>query len=209
MKNCPENKKGFTLVELMVSLSIIIVLISLAVINYNIGFSENNLTNAQSISYQNIRLAQSYALSFKSYDDTLPGYWGVYFEKGTSTIILFADLNSNYSYDEGEADILLGGKTISLPKDILIDYISWNSLDLNVLFEVGSGRMLTYSSDIGSPDLNYWQIELKDEHYDIGKIISLSSLGKLDVYDCSCDNIEKYCCDFCVSKDNCIDIESP
>lgn len=209
MSNQIRSKKGFTLVELMVSLSIIIVLVSLVVINYNIGFSENNLTNAQSISYQNIRLAQSYALSYRSYDDVSPSYWGVYFEQGTSSIILFADLNGNYSYDDGEADILLGGKTIALPQDIIIDYISWSSSGLNVLFEFGSGRILTYSSDIGSPDLNYWQIELKDEHYDIGKMISLSALGQLDTQDCSCDNIDKYCCNFCVSKDNCIDIETP
>lgn len=209
MNNRPENKKGFTLVELMVSLSIIIVLISLTVINYNISFSENNLSNAQSMSYQNIRLAQSYALSFKSYDDILPGYWGIYFEKGTSSIILFADLNSNYIYDDGEADIFLGGKIISLPKDIIIDYISWDGSDLSVLFEVGSGKMVTYNSETGTPDIDNWQIELKDSHYDIGKMISLNSLGKLDVYDCSCDNIDKYCCNFCASKDNCIDIENP
>lgn len=209
MSNQIRSKKGFTLVELMVSLSIIIVLVSLVVINYNIGFSENNLTNAQSISYQNIRLAQSYALSYRSYDDVSPSYWGVYFEQGTSSIILFADLNGNYSYDHGEANSFWGGKTIILPRDIIIDYISWDSSDLNVLFEVGSGKMITYNSDIGSPDINDWQIELKDINYDIGKIISLNSLGQLDVKDCSCDNIDKYCCDFCPNKDNCIDIEAP
>lgn len=209
MKNQIKNKRGFTLVELMISLAIIVILVSLTIINYNIGFSQNNLINAQSISYQNIRLVQSYALSFKSYNDILPSYWGAYFEKGVSSIILFADLNGNYSYDVGEADLLLGGKIINLPRDIIIDYISWDSADLNVLFEVGSGKMITYNSDIGIPDINDWQIELKDNNYDIGKIIRLNSLGQFDVKDCSCDNINKYCCNFCINKDNCIDIEAP
>jgi prepilin-type N-terminal cleavage/methylation domain-containing protein len=209
MKSQIKNKKGFTLVELIVSLSIIIILVSLTVINYNIGFSENNLTNAQSMAYQNIRLAQSYALSYRSYNDILPEYWGLYFGKGSSSIIFYADLNGDYEYNEDEADLSLGGKTVLLPKDIVIDYLSWNSSGLNVLFEVGSGKMITFNSDIGSPDTDDWQIELKDDNYDIGKIISLNSLGKLDVSDCSCNDIDKYCCNFCPNKDNCIDIEAP
>ena len=52
------TKAGFTLVELIISLSIIIVIVSLVVINYNAGFSETNLTNTQNSLYQNIKLIQ-------------------------------------------------------------------------------------------------------------------------------------------------------
>lgn len=204
-----KTKKGFTLVELMVSLAIIIILVSLAAANYNIGFSQNNLINAQSMVYQNIRLAQSYALSYRSYNDVLPENWGLYFAKGSSSVIFYADLNGDYEYNEGEADSFLGGKEIALPRDITIDYISWSKESLNVLFEVGSGEMTTFSLEAGYLDSLDWQVELKDFSYDVGKIISLSSLKGIDIRDCSCNNPSGYCCNFCLNKDNCIDIETP
>ena len=65
-------RKGFTLVEVIVSLSIIAILLSLLVINFNLGSSYTNLNNSQASIYHNIRLAQSYALSHRSYYDHLP-----------------------------------------------------------------------------------------------------------------------------------------
>ncbi|HPT08382.1 MAG TPA: hypothetical protein PLE28_01660 [bacterium] len=202
------TKAGFTLVELIVSVSIIIVIVSLTVINYNAGFSETNLSNTQNSLYQNIKQIQSYALSYRSYNNILPKYWGMYLATSSSVPVVFADINENGLYDDGEADTLFGGKEIVLEPDIIINNIkSQNSStvsDLYIMFESGGGDMYVYNSTSSDPNnVDQWFIELRDIRFPLGKLLILNNPGLTDTKNCSCNGSTDWCCSFCTSTTTC------
>ncbi|MDD3711472.1 MAG: prepilin-type N-terminal cleavage/methylation domain-containing protein [Patescibacteria group bacterium] len=199
-------KPAFTLIELSVSLFIIVILVSLVVINYNAGFSGANLINAQNSLFQNIKLAQSYSLSYRSYDDVLPKYWGIYISTSSPDFILFADLNENAVYDEGEADPMLGGRVVNLSVDTEFSYLTFDSSAISILFESGTGRMSVYDVDSSAFDNNPWLVELKDKRIDIARIIIITPPADINTDNCSCDDVELYCCSFC-SPGSCVDFE--
>jgi prepilin-type N-terminal cleavage/methylation domain-containing protein len=202
-----KNKPAFTLVELSVSLFIIVILVSLVVINYNAGFSGANLINAQNSLFQNIKLAQGYSLSYRSYDDVLPKYWGIYISTSSPDFFLFADLNENAVYDEGEADPMLGGRVVNLSVDTEFSYLTFDSSAISILFESGTGRMFIYDVDSSAFDNNPWLVELKDKRLNIARVILIAPPADVNTEECSCSNADLYCCSFC-SAGGCIDFES-
>jgi len=105
-KRAPLRGSGFTLVELLVTMSILVVITSMILANYP-GFSETLALKrtAQEIALT-IRQAQVYGLSVREFgagSGIFPGY-GVHFDIAGSpdTFVLFADANGNKSYDAGD-----------------------------------------------------------------------------------------------------------
>jgi type II secretory pathway pseudopilin PulG len=207
-KKDKNNKKGFTLVELVVTLFLIIIILSLSIVNYNAGYSDTNLSNTQNSLYNNIKLIQSYALSNQSYNNTLPYYWGMYIESGATTSILFADLNNNGLHDTGEYDIYKGGKEIVFSPDIKVSNIKIlndsSVPDLYIMFESGSGDLYVYNSTSSNPtNVDDWYIELQDEKFPLGRLLILAYPGMIDSQNCSCDDLSTWCCSFCSSSVSC------
>jgi len=208
LKKGRENKKGFTLVELLVTLSLIIIILSLTVVNYNASYSDTNLSNTQNSLYHNIKLIQSYALSNQSYNGSLPYYWGMYLESGATTSIIFADLDNDGLHDAGEYDIYKGGKEIIFSPDVKVSNIKSSStdsvLDLYIMFESGSGDLYVYNSTSSNPtNTDDWYIELQDEKFPLGRLLILSYPGMIDSQNCSCDDLSTWCCSFCSSSVSC------
>jgi prepilin-type N-terminal cleavage/methylation domain-containing protein len=203
-----RNKPAFTLMEISVSLFIIVILLSLVVVNYNAGYSGANLISGQEILFQNMKLAQSQALSYRSYDNILPKYWGVYLEAGSSEFFLFADMNENGVYDVGEANISLGGRQVFLSVDTEINYLSFDTSAISVLFESGTGRMFIYDVDSSAFDNNPWLIELKDKRFNMARVIVIDPPTRIEPMTCSCYEATDYCCSFCAGGDPCIDFET-
>lgn len=204
-----QNISAFTLVELIVTLSLIIVVISLTTINYNASYSDSNLNNAQNSLYQNIKLAQSYALSYRAYDQALPVYWGIYLSAPSTPARLFADLNGNGFYDGGEGDLLSGGREIPWPDDIVINSIKGSNSgevsDLYIMFALPSGDLYAYNSTSSDPNsVEDWMVELGDSRFPMGKVLKLSYPGLIDSQRCSCNQAETWCCSFCLSTTTCL-----
>jgi len=91
-----QNNKGFTLVEMLVVLSIIVIITGIVI--FNVGTEQQNsalLRSAQNLSL-NLRRAQSFALSSKTYKTVgVPCGWGVHFNGiGSTSYVIFADLAS-------------------------------------------------------------------------------------------------------------------
>jgi len=89
--------RGFTLIELLVVVSIIVIIS--AIVIFNVGFERQNsalLRSAQKLSL-NLRRAQNFALSSKTYKTVgVPCGWGVHFSgAGSTSYIIFADLASS------------------------------------------------------------------------------------------------------------------
>jgi prepilin-type N-terminal cleavage/methylation domain-containing protein len=111
MKYFFKNIKGFTLVELVISIGIFAMMTALLLAkygNFNQGILLTNLAYDVALT---IRNAQSYGLNVKSAvrNDNLFSYpYGVHFDINSTTFTFFNDFNdddhpSNYIYDNGEA----------------------------------------------------------------------------------------------------------
>jgi prepilin-type N-terminal cleavage/methylation domain-containing protein len=113
MKSKLKNIKGFTLVELLVSVGIFALMTALLMTrygNFNQGILLNNLAYDIAL---NIRSAQSYGLNVKSAPGAAANFsndfrypFGVEFESNSDVFILFADINSNGFFDDGLGAIL-------------------------------------------------------------------------------------------------------
>ena len=103
MQDLSKNK-GFTIVELIVSIAIFAVMTALVVSRYG-TFNQNTLlTNVAYDMALTIRTAQSYGLSVKSSDSAANSFgsaYGVHFDMSKPTkFVLFADTNKNGYYED-------------------------------------------------------------------------------------------------------------
>lgn len=94
--------KGFTLIEVLITLSIVVIIASLIFASYP-EFKEGiSLKRTSQEIALTIREAQNYALSVKEFEGEYKGY-GVHFEKlSPASYILFSDLDEDNEYDVGE-----------------------------------------------------------------------------------------------------------
>ena len=98
------TKKGFTLVELMVTFSIISVLSVVVFANYRLGEKQFALQRSAYKLAQDIRRAQEMAMSAKEFSGapaTFKSSYGINFQIN-STSSLFADLNEDKNYSSNE-----------------------------------------------------------------------------------------------------------
>ncbi len=99
------KKLGFTLIDLIVSLSIFVVITGVVVVNFRAGQINDSVRQSANITASFLRKAQIMTLTgAKAPDSTFPaGGWGVRFDSDdTNTVVLFADSDGDYVYDDGE-----------------------------------------------------------------------------------------------------------
>ncbi len=133
------KSRGFTLMEIVVSFSIIALLTAILMANYHSTNQRSQLNIIRQQIISDIRLAQNYSLGSKLYNGVIPpGGWGLYFRSqppNNNFYILFADtiVNSNnyHRYNDGEANQAYGGKTVNLPSGITISYLKVNNVNVN------------------------------------------------------------------------------
>lgn len=114
-----SKKKGFSIIEILVSISILTLITASAVTNFREGERKSQLNIAADGLVSNIRKAQSMVLNgskFGSAEMPYNGY-GIYFE--TNQYLIFADNNSNMVYDAGEEidKFKFDNITLSIPSD--------------------------------------------------------------------------------------------
>lgn len=122
--NFSNNNRGYTLLEMIVSITIIGIITGVFFANYRGGDRINSLNLAAQRLISDIRLAQSFCLGLSEFNDNIPkGGWGLYTEEGLDYYIVFADINSTeHVFDDGE-----NYQKIELPDGILIDSIVDNT----------------------------------------------------------------------------------
>lgn len=94
-------RRGFTIVELMVSVAIIGVISGLFLTNYHRYKTTSEIDQAVQGLASFLRGLQNNTLSLKEYSGAPTG-WGAYFTRGNNRIQYFADLNANGWIDAGE-----------------------------------------------------------------------------------------------------------
>jgi len=123
-------KRGFTLIELIVVTSIIILLSVIVFPNYRGIERQFALQRSAHKLAQDIRRAGEMAMSTKEFQGKVPAGYGIYLKQGEKDYLLYADTNppgGNEKYD-GEDDKI---ETINLEKGVYIQNISPSSLSIN------------------------------------------------------------------------------
>ena len=97
-----NTKRGFTLLEITVVISIIILFGTIFIANYRGGEKQFALRRSAHKLAQDLRGGQEMAMAGERFYGVFPqGGYGVYFAKNSSSYILFADCNNNKTYDGG------------------------------------------------------------------------------------------------------------
>ena len=180
-----KSETGFTLIELVVSISIIALVSGIFLANYHSTNKQSELTMTAQKLVSDIRLAQSYGLGSKEYGGSVPsGGWGVHFDKVSSpdSYKIFADSNGNMEYDVGEDDKSQGGQTVNLPAGVRITEINTGSLIDSVDITFLPPDPVTNIWD-GASSYNIAQIKLEGETEGLTKIIVVNFFGLVEVID--------------------------
>jgi prepilin-type N-terminal cleavage/methylation domain-containing protein len=183
------KKNGFTLIELIVSISIIAMVTGIFLANYSSANRRSDLTMTSQKMVADIRVAQNYALGLARYglsgSTNVPlGGWGVHIDLvdsnfGNKKYLIFADDDGNKVYNSGEADIRSGSQITTLPTNIIIQSItSGTSADITFLppdpLTTITGPLNTY---------NQLDIVLKDLKTNTIKTVRVNFLGLVEVID--------------------------
>ena len=187
------KKNGFTLIELIVSISVIGLVTGLFLANYSSANRRTDLTMTAQKLVADIRLAQSYSLGLARYgtsdEPSVPeGGWGVNFDLLNNTnnqYKIFADENADAIISTGEATESEGAQIITLPTNIVIQSLVFGitpGYKANVTFlppdpttNINSGTTLASSTSVN--------IILKDAKTNSTKTVRVNFLGLVEVID--------------------------
>ena len=191
-----NHKKAFTIIEVLIAVSIIAIIGAVFNANYKVSSSQSALTVFQQSLSQDIGLAKWKAIDLEYYDSQTPVYWGVSLSEGSNEYTIFADLNGNWLLDVGEDDPLKGAKINKAKVDAYISNINLAN-NLNVLFSTEGDFLTFYDVDNSIEVFGELRIELKSESLNIGKLVFVNSFSLVDVSDCFCSPTADYQCSWC------------
>ncbi|MEK7557887.1 MAG: hypothetical protein AAB530_01615 [Patescibacteria group bacterium] len=126
LKKYTRYNHGFTVIEMLISVGIIVFLTTIFLVNYHdVSYRTELIIEAQKV-VSNLNLTRSFSLSSRKYNNEVSkGGWGVYFSSLSSDrYLIFADVNNDNSYNSNEANEALGGRIIKLPNKVIIDSMS-------------------------------------------------------------------------------------
>ena len=172
---------GFTLVELLVVMAIIMTISLLTFANYRLGEKSFSLEQSAAKLGQDFRKMENMALSAKEFNGNIPrGGYGVYLRTGDSSYILFADCDLNYQYTESGAPCEGGYgeklEEVSLDSRLEIASLSSGSA-LNVVFTPPT-PLVTIS---GTANEATATVSLKDIP-SRSKTVKVNKAGLIEVY---------------------------
>lgn len=183
------KKSGFTLIELIVSVSVIALVTGTFLVNYNSTNRRSDLTMTAQKMVADIRMAQNYALGLARYGLTgslnVPsGGWGIHIDLqnyGNNRYLLFADDNGNHIFDASEAELSYGAQITSLPSDIIIESVtSGTKADITFL---PPDPVTTIVGSFSNSNFTQLDIVLKDLKVGSIKTIRINYLGLTEVVD--------------------------
>jgi len=188
--------KGFTLVELMVSIGIFVLMTSLLLAKYGSFNQGIFLTNQAYDVALAIRTAQSYGINVKGVPGRVNDFnspYGIYFDTSSDNeankkIIFFADVVKDGVYTAGDTVI----STYTLKKNTIIksiciknDSISCNDNHndglVNITFVRPSPKAIIKKSNI-NPSYKYAEISIKSSNGEIKKV-TVTDIGQITIKD--------------------------
>ena len=190
LNNIKIDKKGFTLIEMIVSVSMIVMVTTLFIANYQTTNKRSDLIMTAQKLVSDIHQAQNHALGLYKYGSSVPaGGWGVHFNKAEGDqYLIFADVDApgelgNMDYNLDEGDINSGARLIELPPLITISSIKIGGLEkssVNITFLPPDPQTNIYDGTATSTEV---LIELTESRDNTIKTIKANFLGLVEVID--------------------------
>ncbi len=126
-----KNNFGFTLLELLIVMSVMSVLTTFFLVGYRTAGKESDLRLTAGQLMSDIRMAQSKTLGASKYEGQVPqGGWGIRLEEDKGTYVIFADMDGDFSYDKDTEK----WKTEDMPEDIVFSSVDRAS-PVDIVFE--------------------------------------------------------------------------
>lgn len=172
-----KNNKGFTVVEMLVSISILVIITSFSVVNFNTWKKNEDLRQSIRELADNIRSAQTKSLSGEMFDGDLPNGYGIYFSNASSSsYILFADLDNDSIYDYIDGELI---DTYYLADNVSISKLTpIYSDELTIIFKTPNAKI--YINKNISADSA--EIELTHSNTANSKIVEIRRItGRIDI----------------------------
>lgn len=194
------NKPGFTLIEMVTSIALIVVITAVFAANYRTTNKRTDLIMTAQTLVSNLHAAQNDTLGLIKYGSEVPaGGWGIYFNMATpDRYILFADLDQPASDEPGniheadpgflrydaltEGDVKQGARIIVLPPGLVIGSLKTdNGTAINsavVTFLPPDPKTNIFD---GTKAYDAIQISLKDTRENKTKTVRVNFLGLIEV----------------------------
>ena len=186
------HKKGFTLIEMVVSLGVITAVTTLFIANYQSSNKRSDLVMTAQKLVADLHSAQSSTLGLSKYNDAVPaGGWGVSFDKQNNVYTIFADLDAPgrlgyMQYDPStEGVVSYGARQVTLPSRIRLEELkitsSLTTSLANVTFLPPDPRTNIWVS--GGATSTTLSIKLLDTSTNQFKTVKVNFLGLVEVID--------------------------
>ncbi|PKM87092.1 hypothetical protein CVU83_03410 [Candidatus Falkowbacteria bacterium HGW-Falkowbacteria-2] len=181
------HKSGYTLLELIVSMSIITLLTGLFLANYHSSNRRTDVIMTAQTMVSDFRYAQANALGLIKYDGEVPaGGWGIFVTSDPQEYrkyIIFADENDDELYQDTESMTVLGGRTIELSPNINIESITVNGVAKAkaVITFLPPDPITRIKTDTGTGTVV--EIKLKENVNNSTKTVRVNFLGLIEVID--------------------------
>lgn len=202
------NRSGFTLIEMITSISLIVIITAIFIANYRSNNKRTDLIMTAQTLVSNFHAAQNNTLGLIKYGNAVPaGGWGIYFDITTpNKYILFADLDRPASDEPGdthladsgssrynastEGDVNQGARIIDLPPGLEISAIKTDIGSplnyVNVTFLPPDPKTNIFD---GTYAYDAIKISLKDTRDNTTKTVRVNFLGLIEVIG---DNFVKF-----------------
>lgn len=200
-RNKRQEQPGFTLIEMLTSISLIVIITAVFIANYRESNTRSDLTMSAQKLVADIHLAQNNGLGLVEYGDAVPpGGWGVHFEMANpDRYIVFADLDNSavnepgqttpadpgFSYYEADEGLeSAGAKLVKLSDNVRIVRLTE---DASTTFAVLNTTFLPPDPQVyinnGSADYSSGIIILRDRLTGEEKTVRVNRLGLAEVLD--------------------------
>jgi len=137
MKKEDKKQQGFSLVEMLVVIFIVVLISATLIVNWRKNEKQYLLQRAAQNIAQDIRKVQDMALNGTKYENQIPYSYGIFFDKNKKkSYQLFGDLNNNNTYQTSDMEI---GAEVSIESGIEIDSLSSGAQNLNIAFPIPDG----------------------------------------------------------------------
>jgi len=186
-------KKAFTLIEMVVSISVIAMISSMFIANYRSANKRTDLILAAQNLVASLHAAQNNALGLAEYNGAVPaGGWGISLATSSNSYTMFADLEApgvlgNLAYDPvAEGNVNYGARVTLLPAGVTISNFETATASstsaANVTFLPPDPQTNIYNAAGGGTSTSL-QITLKESPNNTVKTIRVNFLGLVEVID--------------------------
>ena len=194
MNRHTSTKSGFTLVEMVICLGILVMMMSIVLASYRSFGTNAKFTSASEDIVLALREAQVYGVSTKGYTNNTCGgtttfncSYGVYFANGTNGFTVFVDQNNDKFYNSGASpseaiptSSVTWASNISVT-DLSCDGFPCTNGNVSVTFKRPNVNAYIEDLPLSSSSYNKVKITLTDSNTSATSTVTISSAGQISL----------------------------